>query len=127
LAYAGCAKTKKAAAPYIVAQPRAYSYIRFSTPTQAAGNSLKRQTALSEAWAQKKGLTLDASLRMSDLGVSAFTEENRTEGSLGTFLSAVAAKKIPKGSYLIVESLDRLSRAQVHRALRLSFTDSKIN
>jgi DNA invertase Pin-like site-specific DNA recombinase len=112
-------KTTKPLPTSSVALRRAYSYIRFSTPTQAAGNSLKRQTALSQAWAQKKGLTLDASLRMSDLGISAFNGRNRTEGALGVFLAAVAAKKIPKGSYLIVESLDRLSRAQVHRALRL--------
>ncbi|MGX1318232.1 DNA invertase Pin-like site-specific DNA recombinase [Bradyrhizobium sp. USDA 377] len=31
--------------------PRAYSYVRFSTPEQAKGHSLQRQTDAARAWA----------------------------------------------------------------------------
>lgn len=90
---------------------KAYSYIRFSTPEQAQGDSLRRQTAKAEAWAHERGLTLDNSLR--DLGVSAYHGANRTTGALRSFLQMVEDGRIERGSYLIVESLDRISREAV--------------
>jgi DNA invertase Pin-like site-specific DNA recombinase len=110
---------KSAGSRGVSATHRAYSYVRYSTPEQAKGDSVRRQVALSEAWSRKKGIPLDASLRMSDKGKSAYSEKNRTEGALGKFLADVAAGRVPRGSYLLVESLDRLSRAQVRSALRL--------
>lgn len=97
--------------------PKAYSYIRFSTPDQRKGDSLRRQTELSEKFAQENNLELDHSLNLYDLGVSAFDRSNITKGALGEFLKLVEAGRIPRGSYLLVESLDRLSRAQVMDAL----------
>ena len=38
--------------------PRAYSYVRFSTPQQALGDSLARQAAKAARWATEHGLTL---------------------------------------------------------------------
>ncbi|KVR83488.1 recombinase family protein [Burkholderia vietnamiensis] len=49
---------------------KAYSYLRFSTPEQAQGDSFRRQTALAEAYAQQHGLELDTTLRFADEGVS---------------------------------------------------------
>jgi len=91
--------------------PKAYSYIRFSSPEQARGDSLRRQTAKAEAWCAERGIELDDSLR--DLGVSAFQGANRTMGALRSFLDMVERQEIAHGSYLIVESLDRLSRETV--------------
>lgn len=96
--------------------PKCYSYIRFSTPEQIKGDSLRRQLKMSEDYAREKGLELDQSMR--DLGVSAFKGLQRTKGALGRFLVLVKDGKIPKGSTLIVESLDRLSRQQIQPALR---------
>ena len=48
----------------------AYSYIRFSTPEQMKGDSLRRQLESSRSIAKAKGWHLDESLR--DLGISAF-------------------------------------------------------
>ncbi|MDT6939824.1 recombinase family protein [Brucella pseudogrignonensis] len=87
---------------------KAYSYIRFSTPEQAKGDSLRRQTAAAEAWCSAHGIQLDDTMR--DLGVSAFRGTNRTEGALKHFLALVEEGRISRGSYLIVESLDRISR-----------------
>lgn len=51
---------------------------------------------------------------MADLGVSAFRGKNRgSEAELGKFLALVEAGKVEKGAYLIVESLDRISREEV--------------
>ena len=96
-------------------QPKAYSYVRFSTPEQSKGDSLRRQTEAAEEWAKAHGLILDDRLR--DEGLSAFKGLHKIKGALGRFLNLVEAGKVPKGSVLIVEAMDRLSREQVTDAL----------
>src|SRR6516165_8686549 len=91
----------------------AYSYIRFSHPDQAKGDSLRRQTELRDAWLARNGVTLDASLTLEDKGVSGYTGEHRDNPdrhALATFMALVKKGRIVPDSYLIVESLDRLSR-----------------
>lgn len=98
----------------------AYSYIRFSSLEQAKGDSLRRQTVLSEEYAEKHGLQLDRSLSIRDLGVSAFRGKNRrATGGLAAFIRAVETGRVRRGSVLLVESLDRLSREAINKALRL--------
>ncbi|MBW1813553.1 MAG: recombinase family protein [Deltaproteobacteria bacterium] len=97
--------------------PKCYSYIRFSSLDQLNGNSLNRQLKDSKDYAKKHGLTLDASLSMKDLGVSAFKGKHVSKGALGKFLDLVNEGKVPKGSILLVESLDRLSRQQMTDAV----------
>lgn len=92
---------------------RVYSYLRFSTPEQAKGDSLRRQTTSAEAWCAGHGLVLDDRLSMRDLGVSAFRGRHAQFGALRAFLDLVEAGKIERGSILLVESLDRLSREAV--------------
>src|SRR4051794_17399302 len=94
---------------------KAYSYIRFSTPEQLKGDSLRRQLQLSRDYALQHGLELDEELK--DIGVSAFKGKNRTDGALGRFINLVREGKIEPGSVLLVESLDRLSRDQILAAL----------
>jgi DNA invertase Pin-like site-specific DNA recombinase len=100
---------------------RAYSYIRFSRLSQAQGGSLDRQGALSVAYCKRKGLELDESLNLCDLGVSPFRGDNVRDGALAGFLEACRTGRVAKGSVLIVESLDRLSRDQIRPALQLLF------
>lgn len=102
--------------------PKAYSYIRFSSTKQQKGDSVERQTKLSENYAAKHGLELDNKLKMVDLGISAYDGANLKKGALGQFLQLVEGNRIAKGSYLLVESLDRLSRDKVMDALSI-FTD----
>lgn len=101
------------------AKPKAYSYIRFSTLEQAKGDSLARQLKLSKDYAEKHGLQLDESLSMRDLGLSGFKKANLTKGALGGFVSAVEKGLVPKGSLLLVESLDRISRAELTEQMDL--------
>src|SRR5262245_30163387 len=64
-------------------------------------------------WCQKNGATLDTSLTLRDLGKSAYTGEHRKNPdrhALAAFLKLVEAGRIPPGSILIIENLDRLSR-----------------
>lgn len=95
--------------------PKAYSYIRFSRPEQAKGDSKRRQVAAAEAWAKERGLALDEQL--VDQGVSAYRGKHATVGALGSFLDAVRDGRVEEGSTLIVESLDRLSRQAILDAL----------
>lgn len=92
-------------------KPLLYSYIRFSTIEQAKGQSLNRQLSFAKEVAKEKGLELDDSLSMRDMGLSAFHKTNITRGALGIFLAAVEQGKVPAGSILVLESLDRISRA----------------
>lgn len=90
---------------------RVYSYIRFSDAKQAAGASVDRQSAYAAKWAAEHGLLLDDELSMRDEGLSAFHQRHVKKGALGVFLRAVEDGKVPPHSVLIVEGLDRLSRA----------------
>ncbi|MEI9406936.1 recombinase family protein [Mesorhizobium argentiipisi] len=102
---------------------RAYSYIRMSTDTQLHGDSRRRQLELSERYAEKHGLELVEEFRLEDIGVSAFRGANLSiDSSLGRFLQIVRKGEVPAGSYLLLESLDRLSRQDVFTSLSL-FTD----
>src|SRR5262245_37503899 len=109
-----CFSSKGASVP----MPTAYSYLRFSHPDQATGDSVRRQTKLRDAWLKRNPkVTLDTSLSLEDKGVSAFKGAHyQKDGKpddrhcLGRFLAMVKEGQIARGSYLIVESLDRLSR-----------------
>jgi len=108
-------RTPKAIRPE---QPKAYSYLRFSTAEQRAGDSFRRQTELAKRYAEQNGLHLDDQLTYHDLGVSGFSGANAQQGKLGEFLAAVRSNVVPAGSYLLVENLDRLSRQTARKALR---------
>jgi DNA invertase Pin-like site-specific DNA recombinase len=98
---------------------KAYSYVRFSTTDQRKGDSLDRQTEKTLKYIQEHNLELDTTLNLLDAGVSAFKGKNVDEGRLGQFIQAIDNGRVKRGSYLIVESLDRLSRQNVEDALSL--------
>jgi DNA invertase Pin-like site-specific DNA recombinase len=88
---------------------RAFAYSRFSTPEQMDGRSLQRQEEAAKAYCARHGLKLDERF-FTDLGVSAYHGANATHGELGRFLGLVREGQIPKGSVLVIENVDRLSR-----------------
>lgn len=103
-------------------RPTAYSYVRFSHPEQARGDSLHRQTEKAENWCQRNGVALDTATTFRDLGRSAYLGEHRKNPerhALAAFLKMVEQGKVPRGSYLIIENLDRLSREHIRPALTL--------
>src|SRR5262249_16325999 len=89
---------------------RAFSYVRFSHPSQAEGGSLERQTKAAAAYCERAGWVLDDSLTLHDLGVSAFRGDNALVAHRGALLEAGRVGKGLPGSALIVESVDRISR-----------------
>jgi DNA invertase Pin-like site-specific DNA recombinase len=86
----------------------AFSYIRFSTPQQKLGDSLRRQVERTAAYCSEHHLRLDESLR--DEGLSGYHGQHRKRGALGRFIERVKRGEIPTGSVLIVEAFDRLDR-----------------
>lgn len=96
----------------------AFSYVRFSTKGQFSGDSLTRQLTKARDYAARHDLQLDESSYL-DLGMSAFRGKNAKEGMLGAFLLAVDEGRVPKDCILLVESLDRISRANIMDALPL--------
>lgn len=97
-------------------KPKAYSYTRFSTPEQRLGDSLRRQIDRATRYAERKGLEIAEYFH--EKGMSAFRGAH-AEGKLKLFLGAVDRNEILSGSYLLVESMDRLSRDKVNNALKL--------
>ena len=112
---------------------RAFSYLRFSHPDQAKGDSIRRQMAGTLAYCQRHGLTLDDSIDLRDEGISGYKglhRENPDRHALALFLELVKQPdKIPPDSYLIIENLDRLSREHIRPALTLflGLLDAGIN
>ncbi|WP_366887899.1 recombinase family protein [Streptomyces sp. NPDC005476] len=102
----------------VAAKARVYSYLRFSDPKQAAGGSVDRQLEYAARWAADKAMELDASLSLRDEGLSAYHQRHVRQGALGVLLRAVEDGQVPGGSVLIVEGLDRLSRAEPSRCRR---------
>lgn len=99
--------------------PTAYSYIRFSTSEQSKGDSQRRQFEKSQQYAAANGLKLDDTLSFNDLGKSAFRGDHASSGGLGLFINAIDEGRVEKGSYLLIENLDRLSRQPAIDALSL--------
>lgn len=85
-------------------------YSRFSGKRQEAGESQDRQDRMAKEAARLEGVELDCSHSLADKGVSAYRGRNWKRGDLGKFLDLVDAGVIPRGSVLIVEQVNRLSR-----------------
>lgn len=100
----------------MMSSPLVYSYLRFSSAKQADGTSIARQTSYAKAWADRHGMSLDTTLSMADRGLSAYHGRHVEFGEFGAFLEAVKRGDVPKGSVLIVEGHDRLSRENVTKA-----------
>ena len=119
--------------------PVAFSYIRFSHPSQADGDSLRRQTEAATVWSRRNHATLDMTTTLLDLGKSAFVKARRDpfeedpmaafidqddlvnpdRRALAGFQALIKRRRVPRGAFLIIENLDRLSRDDVVPATHL--------
>lgn len=108
-------------------QTLAYSYIRFSRGVQGkeGKDSLRRQLDRTRDFCKQHGLTLVE--EMKALGVSSFKGKNlEADQIFGEFLTRVKQHKIPAGSVLVVESIDRISRDKILR-VQNTLTDILLN
>lgn len=91
----------------VMNRPRLYSYIRYSSERQGKGNSLERQKSYIAKMAKQiaEEYKLEVFEEYQDLGVSAYKGKNVQEGALSDFIAQVKSGVIPKGSFLLIESL----------------------
>ncbi|MFM5100860.1 recombinase family protein [Aeromonas veronii] len=86
---------------------KAWLYARFSSSQQADGDSINRQVKAAQQWCSANGVELqETSFR--DLGVSGWKSIKRP--MFEQLIKAMSEGKIPRGSYVLFESTDRLSR-----------------
>lgn len=97
----------------------AYAYIRFSSGRQTGNDSYDRQLVRAQEYAKTHNLRLDEETTLEDLGVSGYLGKNLENGPLAGFVEAVKSRKVEPGTVLIVESLDRLGRNKVLKAVNL--------
>lgn len=98
----------------------AYSYARFSDPSQSAGQSLERQQNYAPEFCKEFGCKLDSSLTFKDEGKSAFHGKHISEGGgLARFVQFIEAGRVRSGEILIIENLDRMSRLPLEQAEEL--------
>ncbi|MCZ8161742.1 MAG: recombinase family protein, partial [Microcystis sp. LE19-196.1B] len=88
-----------------------------STPEQLKGDSVRRQQKATDDYIREMGWELTDIIQ--DHGVSAFKGKNVEFGALAHFLRLAELGMVDAGSYLIVESLDRLTRQNVFEAISL--------
>jgi DNA invertase Pin-like site-specific DNA recombinase len=110
-------------------RPLAYSYIRLSTEPQTRGHGRQRQLEQSAAYAEKHGLRLADDGEPFEDVMSAFRGAHLRQGKFGRFVERAKSGHIRAGSYLLVESLDRISREELRKSLRvfLDILDAGIN
>jgi DNA invertase Pin-like site-specific DNA recombinase len=94
---------------------KAYSYSRFSSEMQRQGGSIDRQQTLARQWCEEHQIEL-ATETFEDQAVSGFHGDNLTTGALSRFIARVKSGDIERGSYLILENLDRLTRLKAWEA-----------
>ena len=102
-------KTKSAPPESLPVIKDAFSYVRFSSKKQADGASLEWQLTGTRKYCDENNLILNETLTFRDLGISSTYGANLQHG-LGDLLQACEDGLIPRGSALVVEALDRLSR-----------------
>ena len=109
------------------------SYIRWSSAGQTKGSSLDRQTSARDAFCKEYGIELLPDSKLIDVAKSASGGAHVEHGELGKFLEAAEAGKFKKFGdevYFIVESFDRLNRAQdikKYQNLLDRITEARIN
>jgi len=100
---------------YSRAMENVYLYIRYSHEKQEDGSSYERQFDLARDYCPT--LINDKAHVYFDKGKSAYKGEHLEEGGeLKRFYDNVKSRKVPTGSKLLVEDLDRLSRADMWKA-----------
>lgn len=101
---------------------KAYLYSRVSTDTQAEhGQGIERQLEAARKFlSQYPEYEFDVSTTITDAGVSAYSGDNITDSAgLGGFLAAVRSGQVKRGSLLVIEAPDRLTRLGIRKGQRL--------
>jgi len=98
-------------------KPVAYAYVRYSSLAQASGGSIERQTDSLKEFTERTGVEVKEVIR--DEGVSSFKGRNVNKGQFKQILDRIQSGLIRKGDYIVVESIDRITRQRVIDGVQL--------
>lgn len=90
---------------------KAYAYVRYSRITQESGDSEARQYNALERFTATTGVSIEEVIY--DRGKSAFRGDNARSGYFKEILESINNRKIKKDDFLVVESIDRITRQRV--------------
>lgn len=90
---------------------KAYAYIRYSRALQATGDSENRQLTALELFETSTGTKIVEVVY--DKGKSAFRGDNARSGNFKEMLDRMQSGAIRRGDFLVVESIDRITRQRV--------------
>lgn len=90
---------------------KAYAYVRYSRAIQATGDSENRQLTALELFETSTGTKIVEVVY--DKGKSAFRGDNARSGNFKEMLDRMQSGAIRAGDYLVVESIDRITRQRV--------------
>lgn len=96
---------------------KAYAYIRWSTATQESGDSESRQLAELDRFEKNMGIPIVR--RYRDSGRSAFRGDNSKRGEFRLLLDCISSGEIEPGDFIVVESIDRITRQRVLDGVQL--------
>jgi hypothetical protein len=96
----------------------AFPLVRYSYGRQGKGDSTRRQEDWHGAVCKQEGWQLDHRFNIVGKAESAFHGDN-LKASLGRFLEAINADRVPRGAVLLAEELDRITRQERKKALPL--------
>jgi hypothetical protein len=96
-----------------------FSYKRFSSSGQKKGSSIARQSKMTKEWVDRHSDLILSEDDFTDEGISGFDGSNVRKGDLGRFLHLVKTGEIAKGSILVIEQWDRLTRQNPMDAIPL--------
>lgn len=112
-------------------KPVVITYTRFSTNIQKDGLSEYRQDELTQRYVidfcETHDVPLNDIISLKDRGVSAYRGKNMTQGSLSELINLFKSGDLPKvynekgeiNTFFFIESLDRLTRSDLHTANKL--------
>ncbi|WP_060538711.1 recombinase family protein [Pseudomonas sp. NBRC 111125] len=96
---------------------RAYAYVRYSSMKQREGDTVERQVTPLEAFTEDTGVAIAETF--FDEGVSSFRGNNAKFGELKVILDRIKSGELRHGDYLVVESIDRITRQKVFDGVEL--------
>ncbi|MGV8889637.1 MAG: recombinase family protein [Pseudomonas sp.] len=91
--------------------PNAYAYVRYSSTVQSSGDSVDRQISPLKSFEKETGVDIVETI--IDEGVSSFRGDNANKGKFKEVLARIERGVIRRGDYLVVESIDRITRQRV--------------
>jgi hypothetical protein len=98
--------------------PLAFSYTLFARAENLQNDDQRRCVQATADYCAKTGLRLLPASHI-DLGIAVLDNKSMDGGALSAFLQATEQGNVAKGSYLVIERFETLTRSEANNALQL--------